>query len=74
MAYDNVEPFGDYREDLRAGMICSTIANFGPRKLKQPLKISDFQYLREPEETREQTPEDIKKILGGKKPPKPNEV
>jgi hypothetical protein len=27
MAFDSVDPFGEWRDDLRMGKVCSTIAN-----------------------------------------------
>lgn len=32
MAYDRIEPFGEHRADLRAGIIASTIANVNRTK------------------------------------------
>ena len=41
--YYSIEPFGDRRADLRAGVISSTIANsMVTRKGKPPFKPSDF--------------------------------
>lgn len=36
MAFDAIEPFGEEREDFRAGLVCSVVANtFGGPKDKQ---------------------------------------
>ena len=42
LAYDQLEPFGDARADLRAGLICSTVANFSMSPPKSPVRPSDF--------------------------------
>lgn len=41
MAYYSLEPFGEERADLRAGIISSTIANVNRGKHK-PFKPTDF--------------------------------
>lgn len=41
MAYYRIEPFGEERADVRAGLICSTVANAIARP-KDPFKVSDF--------------------------------
>ena len=43
-AYMKLEPFGEERADLRAGIIASTIANVNrnPDKTPQPFQPSDF--------------------------------
>jgi hypothetical protein len=41
MAYDRIEPFGEYRRDFRSGIIASTIANIHAAKGKS-YKPSDF--------------------------------
>jgi hypothetical protein len=42
MAYEMVEPFGPWREDVRAGVIASTIANVNRGKSSKPFKPTDF--------------------------------
>lgn len=42
MSYANVQPFGDRRADLRAGIIASTIANAHRDPRKPALQPSDF--------------------------------
>lgn len=41
MAYERIEPFGDHRDDMRAALIASTIANCHRGKGKA-FGISDF--------------------------------
>lgn len=41
-AYYGVEPFGDERADLRAGIVACTIANIHLKKGKDPLSALDF--------------------------------
>jgi hypothetical protein len=44
MAYDQVEPFGELRADLRAGIITATIANVNrdADKHREPFTPQDF--------------------------------
>lgn len=42
MAYDQVEPFGEWRADLRAGIVASTIANALRGRGSRPLAPEDF--------------------------------
>lgn len=42
MAFDSLEAIGENRADLRAGIIASTVANYGARELKKPARASDF--------------------------------
>ncbi len=41
-AYAELEPFGEWRGDLRAGIVASTIANVNRKKDSKPFKASDF--------------------------------
>ena len=42
MAYAKLEPFGEERADLRAGIVASTIANVNRGKNQKPYKPTDF--------------------------------
>jgi len=42
MAYSKLEPWGEEREDLRMGIVASTIANVNRPKGKKPYKPTDF--------------------------------
>lgn len=42
MEYARMEPFGEERADLRAGIIASTTANLYRKKGKKPLQPQDF--------------------------------
>jgi hypothetical protein len=42
LAYYTIEPFGEERDDVRAGIVASTIANTQRRKGKKAFKPSDF--------------------------------
>ena len=44
MEFDRLEPFGDGRADLRAGIIASTVANYSGKTLKEDISLnpSDF--------------------------------
>ena len=43
-AYAQLEPFGDERADLRAGIVASTVANFlrDAKKRRKPYRAGDF--------------------------------
>lgn len=65
-AYDRLEPFGEDRADLRAGIIASTLANSTRRPSTPPYDPQDFMLLahrwRKPE--RVQSVEEQQHILG----------
>lgn len=59
MAYAQIEPFGEKRADLRAGIVASTMANIYRGKRK-PFKAEDFM----PEfERQEKAPEEMQAML-----------
>ncbi|CAK0237767.1 Uncharacterised protein [Burkholderia pseudomallei] len=49
VAFDRMEPMGEFRADLRAGIIAATVANYGGRDIRVPRKPSDFMPLIERE-------------------------
>jgi len=71
MAYEELEPFGEARADMRAGIIAATFANVHRRKGARPFKPIDFmpKFDRQPEQTPEQQlriVEALNKAFGGK--------
>lgn len=44
MAFDSLEPFGEERADLRAGIVAATVANVNrdPKKQRTPYAPQDF--------------------------------
>lgn len=56
MAYSKLEPWGEERDDLRMGIIASTIANVNRGKGQKAFKPDDFMPQFEPE-TEEQAAE-----------------
>lgn len=42
MAFAQLEPFGEERADLRAGIVASTVANVYRAKDERPLSAQDF--------------------------------
>ena len=69
-AYYGLEPFGEDRADLRAGIVASTVANVYRKSGTQPYKAQDFmpKFGKEKQDWREQL-EMVKTInaaLGGK--------
>lgn len=42
MAFARLEPFGEERADLRAGIIAATVANVNRGKKDKPLRAQDF--------------------------------
>lgn len=63
MAFYNIEPFGEERDDLRAGMIASPLINLWSKKGSKRVKPSDFIMRFDPKEP--QTPETMKALLKG---------
>ncbi|MFP3890983.1 hypothetical protein [uncultured Ralstonia sp.] len=52
MAYDRLDPFGEARADLRAGIIASAAANHGFVRLEKPYQPSHFMpFIQRGEET-----------------------
>ncbi len=56
MAYSRLEPWGEDRDDLRMGIMASTMANVNRGKNQKPYKPQDFMPSFEPE-TEEQAAE-----------------
>ncbi len=42
IAYDQLEPFGEQRADLRAGITAATVANVNRGKGQRPFAAADF--------------------------------
>lgn len=42
MAFERIEPFGEYRDDMRAALIASTIANCHRSPKGKSFTLSDF--------------------------------
>jgi hypothetical protein len=55
-----IDPFGDQRADLRAGIVAATMSNRWRGKNENPQQPSDFMPFKE---QREQTPEEIQRTL-----------
>jgi hypothetical protein len=47
--FASIEPFGEERDDLRAGQVCATVANVNRAKGGKVLKATDFLLYREPQ-------------------------
>ena len=62
MAFYNIEPFGEFRADIRSAIIACTLANCNRGKNQSAFKISDFMPKFETE-TKNQSPEEMKKLL-----------
>lgn len=68
MAYDRLEPFGEERADLRAGVVASVIANVNRGKKGKAYSPQDFTLKfgeQEAEEPYKQSTEEMKKIMMG---------
>lgn len=42
MAYNEIEPFGPWRDDLRMGILAATVANTGFGRPDPPVQAADF--------------------------------
>ncbi len=56
MAYSRLEPWGEKRDDLRMGIVASTVANVNRGRNQKPYRPQDFMPSFEPE-TEEQAAE-----------------
>jgi len=68
MAYARIEPFGEERADLRAGIVASTIANTNRGRGQKPYKPQQFMPEFEPEDEAAaiaKTIEQLRHTLGG---------
>mgnify|MGYP001589396703 CR=1 FL=1 len=45
--YEQIEPFGEKRDDLRAGILWSLLANIHRRKGASPIQIADYPLIKE---------------------------
>lgn len=65
MAYAGLEPFGEERADLRAGIVASTVANAArdPKTQRDPFTPQEFMPKFETREPTEQTPEQMLSIV-----------
>ena len=54
MAYSRLEPWGEERDDLRMGIVASTVANVNRAKDRKPYKPQDFMPSFEPVSEEEQ--------------------
>jgi len=61
MAYARIEPFGEYRADLRAALITSTMANAWRGSKSKAYKIKDFLLNFEP--PKQQSWQEMKSML-----------
>ena len=68
-AYYEVEPWGDYRADLRQGITSAIIANLFLKKGKRKLEPKDF--LLRPREERMQSAENLLKVMSAMFPGAP---
>lgn len=65
MAYAGLEPFGEERADLRAGIVASVVANTArdPKVQRDPFTPQEFMPKFESKEPTEQTPEQMLAIV-----------
>jgi hypothetical protein len=65
MAYAGLEPFGEERADLRAGIVASTVANTArdPKVQRDPFTPQEFMPKFESKDSTEQTPEQMLSIV-----------
>ena len=61
-AFYSLEPFGDFRSDMQAGIIASTIANCNRSKHSKTFKPIDFMPLVK-EEPKQMSGDEIKNVL-----------
>jgi len=59
-AYYQIEPFGEFRADIRSAIIATTLANIHRGKDQQPFRIKDFMPKFEIEK---QSPDEMAEVL-----------
>jgi len=59
------EPFGELRNDIRAGLVCSLIANANrdTKRHPQPYEITDFLLYQERPPQKKQSAEEMRELL-----------
>lgn len=65
LAYYQVEPFGEFRADLRAGIITSNLMNLHLKKGAKPLQPSDFMPDFTPQELKRLSPDQMIDFVKG---------
>lgn len=63
MAFYELEPWGETRADIRAGVISSTIANVNRGKRTEPYKFTDFMLFQHKDEVEQQEESDPREFL-----------
>ena len=63
MAYYNIEPFGEYRADIRSAIVACVIANVNRGKNKPAYKVEDFMPKFEP--PKQMSDDEIRNVLKG---------
>ena len=62
-AFCSIEPFGEYRADIRSAIIACVFANANRGKNRPPYKVDDFMPKFDP--PKQMSPEEIKNVLKG---------
>ena len=63
MAYYSIEPFGEWRADLRQAITSMIIANVNRGKKSRAYKVNEFMPFDKPRKRRQQTPEKMIAML-----------
>ena len=63
MAYYSIEPFGEWRADLRQAITSMVIANANRSKKQRTYKVKDFMPFDKPRKRKQQTPEEMQAML-----------
>ncbi len=65
MVYYGLEPFGEERADLRAGIVASTVANTArdPKRQHEPFKPQDFMPKFEDTERKQRTAQELYRMF-----------
>ena len=65
IAYYNMEPFGEYRADLRSAQICQILANAHRDSSKKPtpFTIRDFMLFNRAVVTKKQSADEIRNVM-----------
>ena len=63
MAFDAIEPFGEPRADLRAGLVCASVVNHSMAPPKEPARPLDFMPFTHGKQSRQRGPIQLKSLV-----------
>lgn len=65
MAYDELEPIGEIRDDWRIGVLCALVANMVRPKSRRPYSPAEFMWQQPGAPKKKQSAEELKAVFMG---------